>query len=135
MSRPTKPAQLWLAAIVAVHLIIAVFHGAAHSGAAVPLSPAAALFVLIVIFGGPLAGLTLTWWEERLGAWVIMTTMAGSLLFGLLNHFILDGVDQVSHVAGEWQPLFGTTAVLLALTEALGSGLALFVATTAEEMA
>jgi hypothetical protein len=118
-----------------VHLIIAVFHGAAHSGAAVPLSPAAALFVLIVIFGGPLAGLTLTWWEERLGAWVIMTTMAGSLLFGLLNHFILVGVDQVAHVGGEWQPLFGTTAVLLALTEALGSGLALFVATTAEEMA
>jgi hypothetical protein len=28
-------------------------------------------------------------------------------------------------VATEWRPLFGTTAVLLALTEALGFGLAL----------
>ena len=50
--------------------------------------------------------------------------MAGSLVFGLVNHFVLASPDHVAHVAPEWRPLFTATAVLLALTEALGSGLA-----------
>ena len=32
--------------------------------------------------------------------------------------------DHVAHIVAEWRVLFGLTAVLLALTEALGSGLA-----------
>jgi hypothetical protein len=63
-----------------------------------------------------------------------MTTMMGALLFGLLNHFVLAGADHVAHVARQWQPLFTTTAVLLAVIEAFGSGLALFVATKMEEV-
>jgi hypothetical protein len=44
--------------------------------------------------------------------------MAASLVFGVVNHFLLASPDHVSHVAQQWRTLFATTAVLLALTEA-----------------
>jgi hypothetical protein len=91
----------------------------------VPLSRGGTLFVFIVILAGPLVGLALTWPAERLGNWLIALTMAGSLAFGVVNHFVLDSADHVAHVQPEWRVLFAATAVLLALTELLGSGLAI----------
>ena len=52
-----------------------------------------------------------------------------SLVFGVVNHFLLESPDHVAQVAAQWRVLFGTTAVLLAVTEALGSGLAFWRAT------
>jgi len=118
----------WLVAAVLAHLIISIVHGAAHAGAHVPLSPAASAFVFIVILAGPLVGLVLTWPARRLGSWVIALTMAGSLVFGFVNHFVFESPDHVARVGAQWRALFATTAVLLALTEALGSGLAIRVA-------
>ena len=51
--------------------------------------------------------------------------MAGSLVFGLVNHFGLPGPDHVAHVDPRWRLLFATTAALLAITETLGSTLAI----------
>jgi hypothetical protein len=118
----------WLSAFVAAHLVISVVHGTAHDGAAVPMGTAANVFVFGVILAGPLAGLALAWWRPAPGSWVVAATMTASLIFGVVNHFLLEGADRVDHVALEWQRLFGTTAVLLAATEALGAGLALRVA-------
>jgi hypothetical protein len=115
----------WLTAVVLSHLAISFVHGAAHAGADVPLSPAANLFVYIVILAGPIAGLTLIRVSWRIGNWVIAITMAASLVFGVVNHFLLASPDHVAHVAPEWRRLFATTAVLLALTEAVGSVLAI----------
>ena len=115
----------WLIAAVLVHLVISMVHGAAHAQAHVPLSRAGSLFVFVLILAGPLVGLALSWPAERLGNWLIALTMAGSLVFGLVNHFVLDSADHVAHVQPEWRVLFATTAVLLALTELLGSGLAI----------
>jgi len=114
----------WLAATVVAHLAVSVVHGAAHQGAAVPLSPAATLFVFVVILAGPLVGLGVSWWAERAGGWILAATLGGSLLFGLVNHFAMAGPDQVSHVDAAWRPLFGATALLLAVTAALGVWLA-----------
>ena len=125
MSGSAKPSRHWLTAAVLAHLVVSIAHGSAHSGAQVPLSPAANLFVFVVILAGPLAGLALTWPAPRIGGWVIAITMAGSLVFGLVNHFVVASPDHVAHVAAEWRTLFTTTAVLLALTEALGSVLAI----------
>jgi len=122
MGRNTRP---WLAAAVLAHLVISIVHGAAHANAHVPLSTAANLFVFIVILAGPVVGLALTWRADRIGSWIVAITMAASFAFGVVNHFILASPDHVAHVAGQWRPLFATTAVLLALTEALGSGLAI----------
>jgi hypothetical protein len=42
-----------------------------------------------------------------------------------VNHFVFDSPDHVAHVVSEWRALFGWTAVLLAVTEALGASLAI----------
>lgn len=125
MSRNADPARRWLAAAVLLHLAVSIVHGAAHAEAQVPLSRAANLFVFIVILAGPVVGLALIWRAERIGSWLIAITMAGSLVFGLVNHFVFASPDHVAHVARQWRPLFTTTAVLLAVTETLGSGLAI----------
>lgn len=125
MARNGRSLRIWLVWVVLVHLGLSLVHGAAHAQANVPLSRAGTLFVFIVILAGPLVGLALTWPAERLGSWLVALTMAGSLVFGLVNHFVLDSADHVTHVQPEWRALFATTAVLLALTELLGSGLAI----------
>jgi hypothetical protein len=112
-----------LTAIVLIHLAINVVHGRAHAGAQVPLSAAGALFVYIVILAGPLVGLGVWRWRPRLGGWTVAACMSGALLFGLINHFIIDGSDHVARVAAEWQSLFGVTAGLLVACEALGVGI------------
>lgn len=124
MSRNSSSTWRWLAAAVLVHLVVSFIHGAAHAGAHVPLSRAANLFVYVVILAGPLIGLALTWPAERIGSWLIAATMSGSLVFGVVNHFVLDSADHVGHVDAQWRPLFATTAVLLAATETLAVGLA-----------
>ena len=125
MSRNTDSAWRWLAAAVVAHLVISIVHGWAHAQAQVPLSLAANLFVLIVILAGPVVGLALTWPAQRLGSWLVAIAMAGSLVFGLVNHFVFDSPDHVAHVDPQWRTLFTTTAVLLALTEVLGTALAI----------
>jgi hypothetical protein len=124
----------WLAAVVLAHLVISIAHGAVHGEAQVPLSRPANLFVLIVILAGPLVGLALTWPAERVGSWLVAVTMAGAFVFGLVNHFVVASPDHVTRVALPWRPLFTATAVLLALTEALGSGLAIRLARATEEV-
>ena len=114
-----------MAAVVLAHLVVTVVHGTAHTGAHVPLSPAANVFVITVILAGPLIGLVVSWWAGRLGAWLVALTMGGALVFGFLNHFVFASPDHVNQVDPQWRALFTVTAVLLAFTEALGLGLAI----------
>jgi peptidoglycan/LPS O-acetylase OafA/YrhL len=115
----------WLAAAVLTHLAVSIIHGAAHTGAHVALSQAATLFVFVIILIGPIVGLVLTWPARRMGSWIIALTMAGSFLFGLVNHFLIAGDDHVSHVDPQWRALFTATAIILSGIELLGSGLAI----------
>jgi hypothetical protein len=117
--------RLWLAAVVFVHLAISIVHGSAHAAAQVPLSVAGTAFVLTAVLAGPLIGLALTGPVPVIGGAVVAATLAASLLFGLLNHFLVSGADHVAQVVPAWRMLFGWTAVLLALTEAAGSVLAI----------
>jgi hypothetical protein len=127
MRRTTTTADVVLVALIALHLAISFVHGAAHTGAAVPLSPAGTLFVWVVILVGPLAGLLVwRWLDRRVGAWIVAVTLAASFAFGLINHFMIAGADHVAHVAVEWRLMFGITAVLLAVTEASGSAVAIW---------
>jgi hypothetical protein len=118
-----------LAALVFAHLAVAVVHGQAHQGAAVALTLAGNLFVLLVIIVGPVAGFVWRWFGNRRGGdWLIAVTMAGSLVFGVVNHFLVKSPDQVSQVDPAWRGLFGVTAVLLAVTEVLGAGVGAWLA-------
>jgi len=114
-----------MAIVVLIHFVVSIAHGTAHANAQVPLSTAASVFVYAVILAGPWLGLALMWRAPRTGASLIALTMASSLVFGIINHFVLDSPDHFSHVNPEWRFLFASTAVLLAITEALGSGLAI----------
>ena len=120
----TRAARLApLAAVVLAHLAVSMVHGAAHSGAQVALGPAGAAFVYLVILAGPLVGLAVAWRLPQLGSAVVAATMAGSLAFGLVNHFIIQGTDHVAHVAPAWRTLFASTAALLAVVEAAGTAI------------
>jgi hypothetical protein len=117
-----------LAGVVLTHLAINIAHGYAHAGASVPLPLPSALFVYLVILAGPLAGLAVTRWRPRAGAWIVAATMSGALVFGLINHFMLAGPDHVSHVAPEWRAWFGVTAALLVASEAAGAAVGVWAA-------
>jgi hypothetical protein len=121
-----------LAAAVIVHFGVAAVHGFAHSRANVTLSPASTLFVVAVILIGPVLGVIVRRVGlPREGAWGIAAMMAAALTFGLVNHFLIQGADHVGHVAEPWRLLFGTTAALLAVTEAFGAAVAVWCAVRA----
>jgi hypothetical protein len=112
------------AGIVAAHLAVSLIHGAAHSGAAVPLTALQSAFVWIVIFVGPLVALWMVWTGRALGPELFLLTMAGSLVFGLVNHFVIESPDHVSQVtSATWRLPFQLTAAALALLEAAGTAL------------
>jgi hypothetical protein len=110
-----------LAALVLVHLAVSIAHGAAHAGAGVTLGPAGMLFVFVVVTAGPIAGLLIAIRRPALGGSIVALTMAGSLVFGLVNHFVIDGTDHVGRVAAAWRSVFASTAALLVVVEAAGA--------------
>jgi hypothetical protein len=114
-----------LAVVVLLHLGPTLAHGSAHGSARVELPPAGLAFVLLVVVIGPLAGLAWAVRDPRAGARLVGAAMAASLLFGLINHFLIPGADHVAHVVGPSRALFGVTAVLLAISEAAGAALGL----------
>jgi hypothetical protein len=116
----TDNSRIAMAGVVFMHFVVTLAHGAAHTGASVSLGPAALAFVVVVIEIGPFAGLAYARRRPIAGALIVAATMSAALVFGLVNHFLVHGQDHVSHVAGQWRPLFGLTAALLVLTEAAG---------------
>lgn len=119
-----KDARLcaWLVAIVVVHLAVTLWHGAAHAEIPVPLTPLQTAFVGVVIILLPILGAGLLWSRYKLGAAVVITlSMLGSLLFGFVNHFVLDSPDHVTHVPEHaWRQMFVVSAVLVAISEGAG---------------
>jgi hypothetical protein len=107
--------------VVVAHLLISLVHGAAHAGAQIGLSPAQNAFVWIVVMIGPLAALALILAGWPFGGELLAATMAGSLVFGIVFHFVVVSPDHVNHVSSDtWRLPFQITAVLLALLESAG---------------
>ena len=120
-----------LAAVVVIHPAISILHGSAHTGAEVPLPLAGTLFVYIVILVGPLLGLGVWPWLPQAGGWLVAVSMSGALVFGVVNHFMIDGPDHVANIACLWRTLFDVTAALLVISEAAGAAVGVWVATWA----
>ncbi|HEY2153236.1 MAG TPA: hypothetical protein VGH34_20675 [Vicinamibacterales bacterium] len=125
MSRHRNHLLSWLTVVVVVHLVLAIVHGTAHTGAQVRLPDLATTFVVVVILAGPLVGIGLTVVNRTAGGWVVAGVMTASFVFGAVNHFMLHEGDHISQVPGPWGPLFASTALLLAGTELLGAVLAI----------
>src|SRR6185295_14125993 len=107
---------------VLAHLVVSIIHGRAHEGLAVGLSSWQNLYVMIVIVIAPLIAMMLIWTRlARPGLVLLVISMAGALIFGVVYHYVVISPDHVSHLPpGDAQGLFRTTALLLVLTELFG---------------
>jgi hypothetical protein len=103
-------------------------HGRAHEDLRVGLNAWQNIFVLAVIVIAPLIAMLLVWTRiARLGLWVLVVSMAGSLIFGAVYHYVIISPDHVSHLPpGDAQGVFRMTAALLILTELLGVAVGLW---------
>ena len=116
--------RLALAAIVA-HVFVVALHSTAHQILGVQATPAQMLFIVaVIIVAPPLAGVLLWKNLSRPGAVLLAGSMAGSLVFGVYNHFIVRSPDHVAQVSlmkpAGWAIVFQVTALLLPVTEVLG---------------
>jgi len=118
-----KRVALYGTVFVLMHLVVNLLHGRAHTELQIGLSSFQLLFVVGVILLGPLLAMVLLWTQhQRFGLMLLTVSMAGACLFGLYYHFVIPSPVHVAHVpAGFWGDVFRVTAVLLALSEALGS--------------
>jgi hypothetical protein len=106
-------------AAIAAHAVVGAVHGETHVRLGVTLTSAQSTFVNVVILVAPLLAGVLIWRPApRAGGWLLLTSMFGALIFGLWNHFLVPGSDNVSSMpANAWGASFQVTAVLLAVTE------------------
>lgn len=119
-------------AVVLIHAIVVALHGLSHKKIPVSLSPFQSLFVGFMIVLAPNAAMILLWTPFQLaGSWLLLSSMAGAILFGVYHHFIVISPDHISQIpfAG-WGILFHITAILLFLTEGLGCGIGAWALTT-----
>jgi len=86
------------------------------------------IYVITVILIAPLIALLLLWTRyARLGLLVLVISMAGSLIFGVIYHYVVVSPDHVSHLPpGDAAGMFRLTAFLLILTELFGVVVGLF---------
>ncbi len=121
-----------LAAMVLIHLLLSLWHGAAHTQVPVPLSGAQQAFVGLIIILLPVVGAALLWSRRRRpAALLIGATMLASLIFGFLNHFVLDSADNVVSVPEHvWRHSFVVSAAVIAISESATAVLAAIAAWT-----
>jgi len=124
-------ARIVLTALGTVHLVVAVWHGAAHTDLAVALSPAQKVFVYGVVVFAPLAAVGLLWTRHvRLGLWLFLAALCASLLFGTYYHYVFVSPDNVQHLpagSAAAHERFALSAAVLALIELVSTLCAAFV--------
>jgi len=119
---PGKTRNL-LIAVVLVHLAIVLLHGAAHTRLHIDLTPAESVYSIVVIVLAPLVATGLLWTNVwRSAAYLLATSMIGSLIFGGYKHFLSGTNDDVSHMShAGWGGIFLATSILLFVVEAAGT--------------
>lgn len=113
----------WLGVgIVLAHFIVVIFHGSAHTNLKIGLATWQTIFLFIVIVLAPMVAAILIWTRlSRVGFGLLAASMTGALLFGVYFHYLAISPDHVSHLPpGDAQGTFRLTALLLAITEAIG---------------
>lgn len=121
--------------IVVLHAIVNGLHGLAHIEIPVALSLLQSLFVGIVIFSTPIIAAILLWTQfYRIGSWLLLSSIAGALLFGIYNHFIVISPDHVSQVSFEgWGLLFQVTAILILIVDGFGCWISVWALKTIQQ--
>ena len=85
--------------VVLLHAVVTVLHGNAHTSLGVELSFWQRTYVLIVIVAAPFVAGVLAWTRwVRLALFVLLLSMAGSLIFGACYHYLIVSPDNVAHL-------------------------------------
>ena len=88
--------------IVAMHVLLHGLHGLAHNEIPIPLSLLQGLFVGGVVILAPIIAAGLLWTPFYLiSSWLLLSSMAGSLLSAIYNHHLVISPDHVSQVSFE----------------------------------
>jgi hypothetical protein len=114
---------------VAIHFMVLAAHGSLHSQLHIAVGTWQKLFIAIVIFVVPLIATVMLWTGLREAEVILLGfSMAGSLVFGVIYHFVVGGPDNVlGPYHSHCNSIFRATAVLLALIEAAGLALCVLV--------
>jgi hypothetical protein len=121
MRRTHDSLQRFGVIIVALHFLIGLVHGVAHSRLHIDMNLWQTLYILLVITLLPLLSGFLLWRGLRGGFFLLLASMLAALIFGGYYHFIAVGADNVAALGLHyWAPPFQVTALLLAITEAAG---------------
>jgi glucan phosphoethanolaminetransferase (alkaline phosphatase superfamily) len=116
--------------VVSAHIIVNGLHAIAHQLVEVSISNLQFTYVLLVIFVAPVAAAVMLSFNrpkkmQRGGAWLLLVSMLGSLLFGFAYHIILPGSDNIFTVMHETSlnnaMFFTSTAIILMMIDGLGS--------------
>lgn len=109
---------------LAVALVTAgnLLHGISHAKHGVPLAAWQQAYVFLIIFLAPIVAAVLLWSRfRRAGAWLLLVSMAGSLIFGVAYHFLIPGPDNALTLQpGAWLTAFQVSTALLVLLDGLG---------------
>ncbi|HEV2237193.1 MAG TPA: hypothetical protein VGR57_11080 [Ktedonobacterales bacterium] len=117
-------AVIWL---VGVHAVVELLHGVSHVVLGVVPSVADLAFILVVIGILPIALLPFVLRGSRAGIALFALAFAGSWLYGMVNHFVIEGADHVPGLDhGVWQAMFTVTGALILGLEAAGTLLAVW---------
>jgi hypothetical protein len=125
----------WLGtAAVLVHGAPLVLHGVAHAQLGIYLeSVLANIYIGVVLYAAPVVAAWLLWTGRiRLGGWLLVGSMVGSLIFEGYNHFLAMSPDHVSQVpAGPWGDTFRVTAMASVITEIFACAAGVVILSTA----
>ena len=108
--------------VVTANLLIGAAHMLAHLQLGVALAPSQDIFVSLVIVSSPIAAAVLVRTPlRRIGANLLIGSMAGAFVFSTYFHYVLVSPDHVAHLPeGELQWLFRLTAASLLVAQGLG---------------
>ena len=113
--------KIVITGLVGVHLVVAIWHGGAHTELAIALPPLKSFFVYAVVLLAPIAAAALAWTRYlSTGLWLFLLSMLGSYLFGVYHHYVLISPDNIGHLppgSVASHSHFIVSAAVLALTE------------------
>jgi len=108
----------YLIGLVLAHFIATLVHATAHFALQIVPAGIDLLFIVGVIWIGPLVALVILRFNPPLAAGLLAVLMGAAFVYGLVSHFLVAGPDNVAFVGAQtWTVLFVGTAFLLGVLE------------------
>jgi hypothetical protein len=115
--------------VVLSHIIITGVHGIAHQQLGISISDFQSGYVFLVTLAAPIAAAVMLLFLNKPkiqqgGAWLLLVSMIGSLIFGLVYHMLLPSSDNIFSVMHNFSldsVVFTSTAILLVIVDGVGT--------------